>query len=213
MKNILIASDYPIFAEGLCLLITNRKWPYAPKVSGTRCVISEMQKEKPDVVILEMSVMSGGSIAVLRDIRSLFPKMGALVLTDQKDAWYARLAFSVGARGYLVKKETPDELLEAIQTVASGEMYLNRTFFRGLIPELLPTLSENATAFPMVRLSPREAEVFELLGHEVSTAEMAKRLGVSVKTIESHRQHIIQKLSLRSGYELVFRAIEWMMRA
>ena len=149
-----------------------------------------------------------GGVELLRNIRTLRPQMRVLVMSAQAEEIYAERALRAGASGYIMKHRVVGDIVEAIRLVLSGEVYLSETM-KGKVLSRLAKSSVGEAVSPMETLSDREMEVFRLLGEGFRTSQIAERLHLSAKTIDSHREHLKRKLGLAGGGDLVRHAIEW----
>jgi two-component system, NarL family, response regulator NreC len=155
---------------------------------------------RPDVFVMDLGLPDRNGIAATADVCAVSPKTRVLVLTVHDDVAYLRRAFEAGATGYLVKEAADVELVQAVRQVAAGKQYVHPTLGAAL---LAPDAPAARPAGPGGELSEREVEVLALIASGLTSAEIATRLFVSVRTIETHRAHIHQKLNLRTRAELV----------
>lgn len=152
---------------------------------------------------------SGASgIELLKNIKARFPKLQVLVLSMHDETVYAHRALRAGASGYIMKQEATEKVLTALRKVLRGEVYLSDRLGARMLNTLVGGRSSGA-ASPIEALSDRELEVFSLIGQGHGTRPIAEKLHLSVKTIESHRAHIKEKLNLQTATELVHHAIQW----
>jgi DNA-binding NarL/FixJ family response regulator len=135
-----------------------------------------------------------------------------LALSMHDEAVYAERALRAGAKGYVMKKEAMDRVMGAIRRVLAGEIYLSDAMSSRILRKLVSPGKQPGDATPTEALSDREFEVFTLIAQGVGPTEIAQRLGVSVKTIETHREHIKEKLDLKTGAELTRYALQWTMQ-
>ena len=154
----------------------------------------------PDVLILDLNLPEGLSIEAIPELRAEFPQTQVVVLTMQNEPAYARRALGAGALGYVLKEAAESELVEAVRRAAAGEPYLN--------PRLGAKVAAEPPPGPPDGLSEREVEVLRMIALGHTNAEIAEQLYLSVRTVETHRAHIQQKLSLGSRAELVRYALD-----
>ncbi len=140
--------------------------------------------------------------------RQRFPKLQVLVLSMHDESVYAHRALRAGASGYIMKQEATEKLLVALRKILRGEVYLSDRLGARMLNTLVGGRAPSATS-PIEALSDRELEVFSLIGQGHGTRPIAEKLHLSVKTIESHRAHIKEKLNLQNATELVHHAIQW----
>ena len=159
----------------------------------------------PDVFVMDLGLPDGSGINATAEVIRVSPATRVLVLTVHDDIAYLRRAFEAGAAGYLVKEAADIELVQAVRQVASGRQYVHPTLGAAL---LAPDAAPARLAGPGGELSDRELEVLRMMAFGLTNAEIGERLYVSVRTVESHRSHIHQKLNVRNRAELVRRAKE-----
>lgn len=154
----------------------------------------------PDVFVMDLGLPDRSGIAATADVCAVSPATRVLVLTVHDDVAYLRRAFDAGAAGYLVKEAADVELVQAVRQVAAGKEYVHPSLGAAL---LAPDAPAARPAGPGGELSEREVEVLALIANGLTNAEIAERLYVSVRTVETHRAHIHQKLNVRTRAELV----------
>ena len=180
------------------------------EVCGTtknaRAAVDIIEKLRPDLVILDLVLQGANGIEVLKDIRVRYPKQLVLMLSMHDESVYAFRALRAGAAGYIMKAEATEKLLSAVRLVMDGGVYLSERMQKLVLGRMGVNQSE-ASPQPLDQLSDRELEVLRLLGQAMSTRQIATELHLSVKTIESHRAHLKQKLNLKTGADLIQYAI------
>jgi len=155
---------------------------------------------QPDVFVMDVGLPDRSGIAATADVSRASPATGVLILTVHDDVAYLRQAFDAGAAGYLVKEAADVELVQAVRDVAAGKQYVHPSLGAAL---LAPDAATARPAGPGGELSEREVEVLGLIATGLTNAEIAERIFVSVRTVETHRAHIHQKLDVRTRAELV----------
>ncbi len=168
-----------------------------------------LPKVSPDLAIIDITLKTTSGIELLKDLKTLRPDLLVLVMSMHDEDLYAERALRAGARGYVMKQEPNEVILAAIRRVLAGELHLSEHIKDKMLNRLAHG-GKSADTSSMDALSDREMEVFQLLGNGFGTREIAKRLNLSVKTIDSYREHLKQKLQLESGTQLVHHAIQWM---
>jgi DNA-binding NarL/FixJ family response regulator len=209
VRNVLIVDDHPIVREGLRRLID-----LAPDLSVCGAAQSEREARAairecmPDVMIVDISLGQGDGFELVRDVHAHYPNLPMLVLSMHDEVIYAERMLAAGARGYVMKQTAPDQLLVALRRVLAGGIYLGAA--------LAASLSGAAGAStvgvghdPIGRLSNRELQVLSLIGRGQSSRVAAQALGLSVKTVETHRQALKRKLNLATNGQLLQYAINW----
>jgi len=162
---------------------------------------------KPDIAIIDLSLKGSSGLELIKNIKANYPKLIILVLSMYDESLYAERVLRAGASGYIMKQEATDRLLHAIRQVLAGGIYLSERMSSQFMQQLVGGRPASGGSL-MERLSDRELEVFGLIGQGRGTRQIAEQLHLSVKTIESHRAHIKEKLNLKNATELVHRAIQ-----
>jgi len=206
---IYIIDDHPLLVQGLTDLINAQA---DMNVTGTTpewtVALTQFQKDKPDVVILDITLKNANGVEVLKNLRVHFPDLKVLMLSMHDESLYAMRALKAGAQGYIMKAAATEKVITAIRQILSGELYLSDEMSRRAMATLVGRKKE-AGGSPLEDLSDRELEVFTLIGEGLTTRQIADKLHLSVKTIETHRAHIKEKLNLKNSTELVQHAIHW----
>ena len=206
--QVLIIDDHPLLRRGIAALInTQPDLSVCGELSDARDAIASIQKLNPDIILLDLALQGTSGIEVLKNLKAQFPKIKVLVLSMHDEAIYAPRALRAGAMGYVMKQEAPENVVSALRRVLTGEVALSQNMGAKMLNRMAG--KRGTVSSPMDTLSDRELEVFNLLGNGSGTREIASRLHLSVKTIESHRAHIKEKLALDSAAQLVRHAIQW----
>jgi DNA-binding NarL/FixJ family response regulator len=158
------------------------------------------------LALVDISLKDADGLELLKELKAQGAEFPVLILSMHDESLYAERALRAGARGYVMKQEPPDVLLGAIRRVLAGEIYVSPKMGATLLRRMVGSREVNATS-PMERLTDRELEVFRLIGAGQSVREIADKLCLSVKTVEAHREHIKEKLSLKTSAELLRFAI------
>lgn len=206
---ILIVDDHPVLRRGLAALIESEPdLVVYDAVASRRAALLAMQARQPDLVVVDLMLADGDGLDLIRDIRARHPAVPSLVLSMHDEAIYAERALSAGARGYVAKQQLDEAVLIAIRRVLGGGTYMSERLERRLAEKYLDgrTLPPDS---PLDVLTDRELRVFRLIGEGLTARQIAAILKRSIKTIESHREHIKNKLALGSGAELVRSAVRW----
>ncbi len=206
--KIIIVDDHPILREGLAQLIDQQKdLSICGQFEDASKAFEAINTLKPDLALVDISLKGSSGIELLKNIKANYPKLLVLVLSMHDESLYAERVLRAGAAGYIMKQEATERVLEALRKVLTGEIYLSEKMSTKLMHQLVGGRTP-ATGSLMERLSDRELEVFGLIGQGRGTRQIAEQLHLSVKTIESHRAHIKEKLNLKNATELVHRAIQ-----
>jgi DNA-binding NarL/FixJ family response regulator len=208
--NIYILDDHPLLVKALSTLIKQEK---DMKLAGSggdwKAAMEEFQKAEPDVLILDITLGNANGIEVLKNLRVHFPDMKVLMLSMHEETLYAMRALKIGASGYIMKEVATEQLVRAVRAVAAGEIYLSEKMGKRTMFGLVGRGNAEKSGSPITDLSDRELEVFGMLGDGMTTRGIAEKLNLSVKTVETHRAHIKEKMHLNNSTELVQHAIHW----
>jgi DNA-binding NarL/FixJ family response regulator len=210
--KVFLVDDHPIVRQGLVQLISQSdSLEVCGEAGDARSALREVEKSTPDVVVVDLILEDGGGFDLIKSLLKLDSSMKVLVLTMQEEPFYVERAFRSGAHGFLTKNEASEQVLVAIEKLMQGELYVAEKISPRLLKQLLSGKGRSDES-PISRFSDRELQVFQLIGEGLGTKEIAERLILSVKTIETYRAHIKEKLELRDARELVQYAIRWHIR-
>lgn len=199
MIRIVLADDHQILLDGLRRLIDAKGDMHVVAVAtDAASAIEATRAHRPDVLVLDISMPGGGGLEVARRVREMELPTKIVVLTMYAEDRYVMEAVRLGAAGYVLKRSADNELIEAIRAVAAGEAYLTPTAVR-----LLLATQQSEAGRPETALSPREREVLRFTARGFSNLEIAERLFVSPKTVDTYRSRIMAKLDLHRRSELV----------
>ena len=205
--KIIIADDHRIVREGLRNLLENHsRIKVIASVDDGLAVLEKAAQERPDIAILDITMPGLNGLETTRRLLEMHPKSKVIILSMHSDRQFVMEAMRAGASGYVLKDSAFQELLIAIRNVQENQVYLSGKIARLVIDDYLSRKHEtDSSAFSV--LSSREREVLQMLSEGIRTKDIAGRLHVSVKTIESHRKQIMDKLGIRSIAELTKYAI------
>jgi len=207
-RSIVIVDDHPIMREGLVKLLAQESdLRVCGQYEDAARAFEAISKARPDIVLVDLSLKGSSGLELIKNIRAQFPNVLILVLSMHDEALYAERVLRAGAAGYVMKQEATERILFAIRHVLNGGIYLSERMSTRFMHQLVGG-RVLAGGSSVERLSDRELEVFGLIGQGRGTRQIAEQLHLSVKTIESHRAHIKEKLNLRNATELVHRAIQ-----
>lgn len=208
--QILLVDDHPITRQGVAVLINQEHdLEVVGEVDNAPSAIAFLQKTPCSLAIIDITLKTTNGVELMKHIRAIAPDMPVLVMSMHDEGLYAERAMRAGARGYIMKQEASNKILTAIRTVLSGELYLSDRMKERMLHRFVNNRKEKV-GFSMDSLSDREMEVFQLIGNGYSTRQIAAKLNLSVKTIDSYREHLKLKLPLEAGKDLVRYAIQWM---
>lgn len=207
--RVLLVEDHPIVRHGLAMLIDDEPDLWVCGQVGTiKDAIASANKLKPDVVVVDITLGDGNGLDLIRELHEQRPKLAILALSMHDEAVYAERALRAGAKGYVMKQEAMDTVMTAIRRVLAGDVHVSEKMASRMVRKLV---NPGETTSPLEKLSEREFEVFRLIAKGIGPSEIAQRLSLSVKTVETHREHIKEKLGLKTGAELTRYCVEWSM--
>lgn len=205
--RLLLADDHAVLRSGLRLLLGNQPdMAVVAEASDGFETLQMCRQHRPDMLLLDLSMPNLDGLAVLSHLREEMPGLKVLVLTMHEDPEYVRATLAAGARGYVLKRAVDVELLSAVRTVAGGATYVYPTLIG---PLMAP--AEQPAADPAPILSQRETEVLQLVALGHSNQEVSEKLAVGVRTVETYKARLMEKLGLRSRAELVRYALRHRM--
>ena len=207
--GVIVIDDHPLLRDGIIKLISAEKdlkfLGEADNVADARRLVIEA---KPDLMLLDLRLKSGDSLDLIKSMKIEHPELKVLVVSQHDEMLFAERALRAGAFGYVMKENATDEILAAMRSVLAGELYFSRRVGAAAVRRSL-VAKPTASHVGIERLSDRELQVFQLIGASFSTREIAAQFNLSVKTIETHRENIKQKLQLRDAAELSRYAENW----
>ena len=209
--RVVIIDDHALIRQGLSQLINSRSHlSVIGEADSAGAGIELVRKSKPDLVILDLSLAKADGLEVVKQIKSELPKLPILVISMHEESVYAERVLRAGARGYVMKKEPSERVFLAIESLLRGEIFVSERIKQDML-QFSATGKRLSTdgGDPLGHLTDREMQVFRLLGDGISTREIAERLHLSVKTIESYRENLKVKLNVPTGAALIQRAIQW----
>jgi DNA-binding NarL/FixJ family response regulator len=163
---------------------------------------------KPDLAIVDITLGGVNGIELIKNLKAVRPSLPVLVLSMHDESHYAERALRAGASGYVMKREARDRIMKAIRTVIAGGDYVSERMQKSIVHQYLHGIGSKDTS-PIDLLSDREVEVLNLLGTGLGSKDIANRLHLSQKTVDSHRTHLKEKLNLKGAEELVRFAFDW----
>ena len=202
--RILLADDHAVLRSGLRLLLdAQTDLKVIGEANNGSEALALAARLQPDLILLDLTMPGLSGMEALPALRKAAPSARVLILTMHDDVGYLRQALQRGASGYVLKKAADSELISAVRAVMRGEVHLHPSLTKSLLEDLLPNSSEAVPADPWEELSEREQEVLTLVALGHTSAEIAQRLSLSVKTVETYRARGMEKLGLRSRAALV----------
>ncbi len=208
-SRVFVVDDHPIVRQGLALMINRESdLSVCGEAEDARTAMQSVTTSKPDILVVDISLNGPDGLDLLKNIRMRYPNLPVLVLSMHDESVYAERALRAGAQGYIMKQEATEKVLVALRRILSNEIYVSERIANRMLQRYIGNPNAGGPS-SIADLTDRELEVFRLIGEGHSTRKIAEDLHISVKTVESYQAHIKDKLSLRSGRELVQHAIQW----
>ncbi len=207
--KILIVDDHPIVRHGMVQLIASEPdLEICGQASDAGEALDLIKATHPDLVIVDISLQGVNGIELIKQVKAIDNSIRMLVASMHDESLFAERALRAGAMGYINKEVAGDEVVEAIRQILKGKVYLSARMADHMLHRVVDG-NEELTQSSIESLSDRELQVFELIGKGLSTREVAKKLHLSPKTVETYREHIKTKLNLKNSNELVRHAVKW----
>ncbi len=209
--TVLLADDHKLLRSGLKLLLQrNPDFSVVGEAADGEQTLQLFQQLEPDILLLDLSMPKMDGLECLREIKSRYPAAKVIVLTMHEDENYIKQAMQAGAAAYVHKSAADTDLFKAIAAVQAGELYLSQQDSNLLLHVLLNEEQKPVdNQAPYILLSPREREVLRLIAHGYSMAEVAERLSLSIKTVDTYKTRLMEKLGTTKKSELVSYALKY----
>lgn len=208
-KKVYIVDDHPLMRKGLVMTIEKEMgFEVSGQNESAEGALSEIVNNVPDVAMVDISLPGMNGIELIKNLLHQLPDLKILVVSRHDEELYAERALRAGAKGYLMKLEAAETLITAIRQILNGGIYLSDKIGTKMLMKLTSGNTSKSDN-PLDVLSDRELEVFELTGKGLSTRDIGGKLHISVKTVESHRANIKDKLHLETANELMRHAVRW----
>lgn len=208
-RRIFLVDDHPITRQGVVVLINQEPdLEVCGEADSAPKAFDLLQKSKADLAVVDISLKTTSGIELTKNLKVLLPDLPVLIMSMHDESLYAERALRAGAKGYVMKQEASDNILIAIRRILEGELYLSEKMKEKMLHRLVHNRKDEVV-FSIDTLSDREMEVFQLIGNGFSTRQIATKLNLSVKTIDSYREHLKLKLHIEKGADLVRHAIQW----
>ncbi|MCI1821753.1 MAG: response regulator transcription factor [Megasphaera sp.] len=209
MFNVMIVDDHSLIRKGIRLLLKNNTdFNVTMEAATGEEALQKLYMDKVEIMLLDLSMPGVGGLAIIEQAKRMCADLRILILSMHEDENYIRQAMLLGASGYIPKASADDELLDALRTVASGRFYLSKNAEQSLLTSMFSGLDGDGRD-PVKCLSHRELEVFEYMVHGYTITEIGKLLNLSVKTIDTHKTKIMEKLGCKKRNELVKLALQY----
>lgn len=208
--RIMIVDDHPTLRRGLMALIQDEPdLEVCGEAEQTDEAVRMVEELHPDVMLVDLSLKQGTGLELIERVKAMDKGVKMLVASMHEESLYAERVLRAGAMGYINKQETIDKLIEAIRQILRGQIYLSERMTERVLHRVSD--GEKLEDDPISRLSNRELEVFQMIGQGMTTKQIAEKLSLSPKTVETHREKIKTKLNLKNGTEVNLHAIQWVL--
>lgn len=208
--KVLIVDDHPVAREGLSLHIELQPdLEVCGEADDMASALTLVETAHPDLAVIDLSLKSGNGIDLVKRLKSRQPTLAMLVWSMHDDPLYAERALTAGALGYVHKGHATREIIDAIRSVLAGQIFISGNLSREVLARMTGRKARSDDRGAIERLSDRELEAFGLMGQGLTTLQIAARMCLSSKTVETYRIRIKEKLGLASFSEVIRRAVQW----
>ncbi|MDD3997049.1 MAG: response regulator transcription factor [Sphaerochaetaceae bacterium] len=204
-----VVDDHPLFRQGLVSVIQNvSRYKVVGEASSIAEALQVIEEKLPQLLLVDIALNRENGLELVKSVKAMYPDILQIVVSMYDEVIYASTALKAGAKGYVMKQEAAETLLEAVDTVLKGKIYLSSAMHERMLDSMF-TQKTKPEIDPVVLLSVREQEVFRLIGQGFGVSEIAEALNLSFKTINVYRDNIRRKLSISDAGELRKYAIKW----
>lgn len=207
--KIFVVDDHPVMRRGYSYLIgAEMDMEICGEAESARGALEQMGEASPDLALVDLTLKGMGGLELIKRLQAQYPDVRVLVVSMHDETLYADRALRAGARGYIMKDEVESTIVKAIRRILDGGVYVSDALSTKILLQYTGAVPGKGES-PLDRLSDRELEVFESMGRGYGTREIAERLALSPKTIDSYRSRIKDKLAIDRNSELTRRAVIW----
>ena len=207
--RIFIVDDHPLLRRGLAELINREPdMTFCGEAEDSPSAIKAISQIKPDLVIVDISLKGYNGIELIKNIKAFDSKIQVLVLSMHDESIYAMRVLKAGAKAYVMKQEVVDKVMEAVRRIRAGKVFVSERVASRMLDQVVVG-GDPAPDSPVDLLSDRELEIVNMIGSGLPTREIAAKLHISIKTVESHRARIKEKLNLQNAIQLVQFCVRW----
>jgi DNA-binding NarL/FixJ family response regulator len=209
-KRILLVDDHPMVRERLTeVILREPDLAVCGEAEDRFQAMEKIVSTRPDLAIVDLTLKRSHGMELIKDIRNQFPDLAVLVVSMHDESLHAERVIRAGARGYITKQEATRKIMVAIRTVLAGDVYLSEKVAAQIAAAAVGN-SRAKPSLPMDKLSDRELLVFEMIGQGRGTRQIADELHLDIRTVETYRARIKEKLNLKDAADLLQHAIRWM---
>lgn len=207
--RIFIVDDHPLLRRGLAELINREPdMIFCGEAEDSPSAMKSIAQIKPDLVIVDISLKGYNGIELIKNIKAFDQKIQVLVLSMHDESVYAMRVLKAGAKAYVMKQEVVDKVMEAVRRIRAGKVFVSERVASRMLDQVVVG-GDPAPDSPVDLLSDRELEIVNMIGSGLPTREIAAKLHISIKTVESHRARIKEKLNLQNAIQLVQFCVRW----
>jgi len=207
--QVFIVDDHPVVRDGLVTIINHEQdFNACGQAEDTTSALKAITELKPDVVVVDISLKNSDGIELTKSIKAGYPGLPVIIFSVHDESVYAERALRAGAQGYMMKETIAENIIKAIRTVLNGEIFVSDKILKKLLHEIAGNKT-GTDKMPIDNLSDRELEIFRMIGEGLKASEAAKQLHLSIKTVETYRTRIKEKLGLVNASELLQYSIRW----
>lgn len=204
--RVVIVDDHSMIAQGIEKMLSHQELiEVVASFKSGEVFVSNLDESDPDVVLLDINLPGMNGMEVCSAVLNKKPDLGIIGLSNYSDSAFVKNMMRSGAKGYLLKNTQKGELIAAIKSVYSGEVYLPENLKNQLLGD---SIGKSIHTSFIPKLSRREKEILDLIAEELTSSEIAEKLFISLKTVESHRKNLLQKLNARNSAGLIKNAIQ-----
>ena len=209
--KVLIVDDHPIIRQGLSQLINlESELTVCAEASDIPSALQAVNDAHPDIAVIDISLGDSSGVRLIETLSSQYPDLLMLALSMHDESLYAERCLRAGAKGYIMKKEPPEQVIAALKKILGGDIYVSSDLSMKLLQNFVSKKGKESSS-PIESLSNRELEVFQLIGRGFTTRKIADHLNLSIKTIETYIDHIKKKMNYEDSRSLILHAVQWCM--
>ncbi len=210
--EIFIVDDHPVVRRGVAILVDKEgDMSVCGEAQGAQEALEKISSLKPDIVIADLGLQGMSGMELLRMLKQKYPRLPVLIMSMHDESLYAERVLKAGARGYIMKEESPDKIVIALRQILNGKIYISEKMAEEALEKVASgKISSEGSSIDV--LSDRELDIYRMIGQGFGTNKIAEELCISPKTVESYREKIKEKLNLENSVKLVQSATLWVHR-